>query len=372
MHDTVEDEQTKEGCCNCLLVNHCCGTKRPIYIYILYSKIMVRGRSTALSHISVAVISHWKIYPSPQKDRWLRNCVHAITHWSDEPLVQTVDVAVFVNGVGLERVNEALTRNLPLPASVNLTIEVSALRGYMLTRSHLSGWANLAQDPSSRYTAFVYLEDDIMLTASALRAWDIDEQLLRSSGASDAGFHRGFFRYEISARGRYVLDERRSRRWNSRFCATVGKECRVGATYCASHPFVRVQGKLFVALHNPYFAATIATKAHVAAFVKTRGWNLTRYKSYSVREFAACGIHYYDHFAGDLSPVSGWWSPKERQDARRILVPVRFFDRGGAAGFTLVANAGLHHMSNRYLALTKKDRQGFSSFRENETLRCVS
>ena len=329
---------------------------------------------TALSHISVAIASHWA-NPNPQKGVWLQKCVHAVSRWSDDPLVQTVDVTVFVNRAGLARATEAaLTQNFPLPASVNITMEVSALRGYMMTRSHLPVWAKLAQDPSSRYTAFVYPEDDIKLTVSALRAWDVDEGLLHSSGASDAGFHRGFFRYEVSAKGdRYILDERRTRRWNSRSCVTVGRECRVGATYCASHPFVRVQGKLFVALHNAYFAATVATKAHIAAFVKTRGWNLKRYKTYAVREFAACGIHYYDDFAsGNLSPLSGWWSPKGRQDARRILVPVRFVDRGGGwGGFTLLASAGLHHLSNRYVGLTKKESQFFSSLRENETLRCV-
>ena len=132
-------------------------------------------------------------------------------------------------------------------------------------------------------------------------------------------------------------------RVHSGSCGAAATECGADAAYCASHPFVRVRRHgLFVALHNSYFAATVATKAHVAAFARTRGWNRTRHKAYGVREFSASGIQYYDDFAADrLAPVSGWWPPRERQDARRILVPVHFFDGPSGAGWRLAADAGI-------------------------------
>ena len=113
------------------------------------------------------------------------------------------------------------------------------------------------------------------------------------------------------------MDERRTRWWNNGSCAAAATECGADAAYCASHPFVRVRRHgLFVALHNSYFAATVATKAHVAAFARTRGWNRTRHKAYGVREFSASGIQYYDDFAADrLAPVSGWWPPREGHPA---------------------------------------------------------
>ena len=74
----------------------------------------------------------------------------------------------------------------------------------------------------------------------------------------------------------------------ARLCAAAATECGADAAYCASHPFVRGRRHgLFVALHNSYFAATVATKAYVAAFARTRGWNRTRHKAYGVREFSA-------------------------------------------------------------------------------------
>jgi hypothetical protein len=336
---------------------------------------------TALTHIRVAIATYWTKNPALRKDRWLEACVRAVAKWPDEPLVRTVVATVYVNDVGLARASAAVARVAPLPDGVTLAVAVSALHGYTMSRAHLSEWAALAQDPASRFSAFVYLEDDIELTTAALRAWDTDEGRLVASGASGAGFHRGFFRYELSsaddggqrADGRYVVDERRTRWWNNGSCAAAATECGADAAYCASHPFVRVRRHgLFVALHNSYFAATVATKAHVAAFARTRGWNRTRHKAYGVREFSASGIQYYDDFAADrLAPVSGWWPPRERQDARRILVPVHFFDGPSGAGWRLAADAGLHHLSDRHVRQTIEQAQRFGSFRENETLRCA-
>ena len=128
--------------------------------------------------------------------------------------------------------NGPCARVAPLPDGVTLAVAVSALHGYTMSRAHLSEWAALAQDPASRFSAFVYLEDDIELTTAALRAWDTDEGRLVASGASGAGFHRGFFRYELSsaddggqrADGRYVVDERRTRWWNNGSCAAAATE----------------------------------------------------------------------------------------------------------------------------------------------------
>ena len=51
-----------------------------------------------------------------------------------------------------------------------------------------SEWAALAQDPASRFSAFVYLEDDIELTRPALQRWAEDQALFEAGGLAAAGF----------------------------------------------------------------------------------------------------------------------------------------------------------------------------------------
>ena len=84
------------------------------------------------------------------------------------------------------------------PWDAKLAAAGGRANNFMLAHAHLHRWSRLVADANSNATAFVHLEDDVCPRVESLVAWAEDEALLRNSGASAAGFQRGFYRFEVT------------------------------------------------------------------------------------------------------------------------------------------------------------------------------
>jgi hypothetical protein len=160
-----------------------------------------------LSHLIVGIAAHVPPAGRPVTPRHLPNTLECIRTW--HKIVGKVELTVFTNNGSAvwPVVKQSL---LPLPQGWKVAVTsseagaVTDLRvrrranPFGLTHAHLHSWAAIVADLTSTASAFVHLEDDVCPSADSLLSWARDTALLQAAGASDAGFQRGFYRYEVT------------------------------------------------------------------------------------------------------------------------------------------------------------------------------
>lgn len=114
----------------------------------------------------------------------------------------------------------------------------SKAKPFLLAHAHLRAWQQdvAADRPENGTTAFVHLEDDVCPNPEGIVSWAEDEALLIASGASAAGFQRGFYRFEVT---RAAAEFPASRAWSKP--AGNGKY---------SHAFVAARAAAWRSAHN--------------------------------------------------------------------------------------------------------------------------
>ena len=140
------------------------------------------------------------------------------------------------------------------------------------------------------HTLFVYMEDDLELTWSALEAWAYDESLL-----APMGFHRGFVRVETA-------------QWNGDIMALDQTEpvsvtlddsrvLSIAISVPAEH--VHISGDMtanFVRLQSSYMAMWLGSHSQVAEWFQAPEWN-ARLNGHGglIREDAARNLYTIDN-----------------------------------------------------------------------------
>ena len=160
-----------------------------------------------LRHLIVGIAAHVPQLARSVTPRHLPNTLECIRTW--HKIAGKVELTVFTNNGSA--VWPVVKQNLlPLPQDWKVAVTSSeagaatSLRvrrksnPFGLTHAHLYSWAAIVADLTSTASAFVHLEDDVCPSADSLLSWARDTALLQAAGASDAGFQRGFYRYEVT------------------------------------------------------------------------------------------------------------------------------------------------------------------------------
>ena len=137
-----------------------------------------------------------------------------------------------------------------------------------------------------RYSLFLYMEDDLLLTWQALQAWAEDEVAL-----APLGFHRGLVRVETSQwDGRLMAFDQR---WPTPVDSPGARVISLNATYNGSHTHGELRKrKSFAQLQNPYMAMWLASSAQLGHWMTAPEWGyLPHTMSDLIREEAAWSVY---------------------------------------------------------------------------------
>jgi hypothetical protein len=236
-------------------------------------------------------------------------------------VARTVEIVVLVDGDGALRLRELLfTRQLsqllhPLEiVAVNMT---ALSHPFMLAHQYKAIFSAAMKRPAAEQpTTFIYLEEDIVLSALALAHWALDAPAL-----SRYGLQRGFYRYENGRLGcQWLADERqptavsKMRRLVLNASHLEGKSWRSRVDAQLIYQLDANSSRAFVTQNAPYSALTVATRAQLVAYMASHLWNRTKYERLGVREMAACGIRNmaplvvpFNSQLREMLPESGVW-----------------------------------------------------------------
>jgi hypothetical protein len=289
-----------------------------------------------LRYVRVDITSH-----SSGSCERLRQTVGTVLAW--RPVLDRLLISVHTNNVA-SRV-KCLGDTLPLD-QVEFTEHPALLLPFVLAHRYKPYWELAAQSPDPP-TTFVYLEDDMILTAAALVAWARDTVLLRASNLTDAGFMRSFLRYEVGPDAARVFVDLNYNLRTPRLC--VRSTDAAIEVLAAAERVVDIHGTLFYAPLNPYCAVSVLSFVQAQRWMSNPLWGATYHSSYKQREFAACGVHYsYENSATEEARALGW-----NLDEFRVLVPLELrTDIVGTkerACLRFDEDAMIHHAPNKYV-----------------------
>jgi hypothetical protein len=288
----------------------------------LGSKRVELGESEAarslLQHVFVAVTSYW-----PTAQRYIERTLLAIAEYS---LVVTVlEVVVIVDNDGSDNMNLLLFNRSIFDLFSNLRVVQANVSGFAIAHAYRRLFESaLRRPPHTRPTAFVNLEEDMVVPVVALIDWAIDTVDLEL-----VGLQRGFFRYEYGRFGCVWLAD-----VPQPFRVSVAPVVRTFAnmTFNPSWTPVGRNGALFVLgarsfahLSSQYSAVTMATTMNLHKYVRSKYWGLSAYHEYGEREFASSGMNYFaptvvplDTVIKELIPSAGVWHSSNKGNFARI------------------------------------------------------
>ena len=245
---------------------------------------------------------------------------------------------------------QPLLATIEPPPRVHVRTWEAELKGLLLSHEHFVEWNRTLYSVGKKARPipdlFIYLEDDIELTAEALDAWWRDSALFDAVGLRAAGFTRDFYREERK-HGRVTASDLKWVRQLTSVHPGCNASACVDTNVCIRWPLVAVRSaapreshaslaqpaqlwRIFLLPSDSYSGAMLVRPDDLARFLafKGRRYNFARYK---IREFASNG-HQYSSWADTPLPqwVATWpnfWLSVPRRgpdDDLRALVPVTF------------------------------------------------
>ena len=201
---------------------------------------------------------------------------------------------------------------------------------------------------ASNHTLYIYMEDDLELTWSALKAWAHDESLL-----APLGFHRGFVRVE-------------SAQWDGNLMAfdqmnrvSVSAEDSGTLSVAASNSaeFSHLSGNAtahFVHLSVSYMAMWLAMHDQVGEWLLSPEWGIAgEALRAQIREEAAWNLY---------TIASKEFEPRKRGFERSLVVPYNPYTS------KVAHSAMLPHLSNNYCAKSAASEGVFCTIRFDDVL----
>jgi hypothetical protein len=190
---------------------------------------------------------------------YLRRVLEAISTY---PFAK-IDVVVDTNS------DETGTLLQAIPTRPGMTLRMcvhdTLAHPYDLTWSHREAIHSRLDD----YDYFMYLEDDICVSAAALEAWCED-----SIALAPLGYLRGFVRVETNSQGEQVCTDYLKR--------ATGRDV------------LMLAGRRYLRPHNPYQGFWIYSRLQMDTFVASNCWHTGNYHKWEVRERASAGMIWLD------------------------------------------------------------------------------
>lgn len=320
-----------------------------------------------LRYLHVSIASHVAAAQSMAVRSPLVRVLEAVMSWSSLPEVKRIDVSIDTNDAG---VVSAALRDVNPPKAVSITaVQPAALHHpFLLTHEHVHRWRRMVAGgdtgAAGAPTTFVYLEDDMVVPAAAVRSWARDTAALEAVGALASGFQRGFVRVEEATGRRFVVDVTSPQVLPEAMCQAVPSAIDVDggarassrqlypcyttpdAPWCVSFPYSALHGtptpRVFAKLESSYSAVQLSTRAQVRAFVEWQESGQYWFMDQAVREFGAHGPH-YAHTGAACRQVAHW-----RTLHPRVLVPLQQQQRHGG-GWAVDEAAVVLHAASSYV-----------------------
>ncbi len=330
---------------------------------IVWLQWHVACASHLLQNIQIAICAHVKAErgkPRPEFD----GVLETIRTWQTELVflqnnIEHVELDIYVNEpFGSSFVQPRMIDTKSWPSTFVVRVHDMPFQGYELADSYKSTWRERSLPPFSprrpKPTAWILLEDDMVLRPEVLVSWAQDAALFQQVGLEDAGFKRSLFRFERNSTGDYdLIDQRFNIRFrdlwpgactNATSLPCIPPDNDFALPWCVQLPFVVVRApygkmRVFVALGNPYCAASLATYNQIQHWTTTHwAFPYSPYKhkyDFALRATAAFSVFLDAENAEDV-PTWG----KEM----RALVPLNTLTLPPH----LALHAGIYHSSNNY------------------------
>ena len=191
---------------------------------------------------------------------------------------------------------------------------------------------------AGEHTAFLYLEDDILISWSMLVAWAEDKTML-----TPLDLQRSFYRVEVAAAtGQLSMSEDQNQISLEGYAPII----HLNETYC--DPSQRICD--FIQLPVSYTGMWVASREKLLQYRQSPNWMKVEFGPWDVRETAACGLQFFDE-PTDIEMLEKLNGRQRQHGSHSSTAVVPYFTTNA----TLLPNSAIYHSSNRYCAALNPD-----------------